>query len=45
MYRFGEARMCLIEVLFDPDGSRRDVIGGDIGEQELRSALDGILSS
>ena len=31
-------------VMFGPDGSRRDVLGGSIGEQELRSALDDILS-
>ncbi len=31
-------------VMFDPDGSRRDVLGGGIGEQELRTALDDILS-
>ena len=35
----------MVLVLFDADGSRREVIDGDIGEQELRSALDGILSS
>ncbi|GJM05371.1 MAG: hypothetical protein DHS20C09_13620 [marine bacterium B5-7] len=33
----------IVLVLFGPDGSRGDVIGGDIGEQELRSALDNIL--
>ena len=33
----------IVLVLFGPDGSRRDVIDGDIGEQDLRSALDGIL--
>ncbi len=35
----------IVLVLFGRDGSKRDVIGGEIGEQELRSALDGILSS
>ena len=29
---------------FGPEGSRRDVLGAGIGEQELRSALDNILS-
>ena len=34
----------IVLVLFDPDGSRWDVIGGDIDEQKLRSAFDSILS-
>ena len=34
----------IVLVLFGPDGSRRDVLGAGIGEQELRSALDDILS-
>ena len=34
----------IVLVLFDPDGTRGDMIGGDIGEQELRSAFDSILS-
>jgi hypothetical protein len=31
-------------VLFGPDGSRRDVFRAGIGEKELRSVLDSILS-
>ena len=34
----------IVLVLFGPEGSRRDVLGAGIGEQELRSALDNILS-
>ena len=34
----------IVLVLFGPDGSRRDVLGAGIGEQELRAALDDILS-
>jgi hypothetical protein len=34
----------IVLVLFGPDGSRRNVLGAGIGEQELRSVLDGILS-
>ena len=34
----------IVLVLFAQNGSRRDVLGAGIGEQELRSALDDILS-
>ena len=35
----------VVLVLFGEDGARRGVLGGGIGEKNLRSALDGILSS
>lgn len=31
-------------VLFDPDGARRSVLNGGIGEKDLRSEIDNILS-
>ena len=34
----------VVLVLFGPDGSRRDVLGADISEKELRSVLNAILS-
>ena len=35
----------IVLVLFGPDGSKRNVIGFGIDEEELRSVLDGLLSS
>ena len=35
----------VVLVLFGPDGARRGVLGGNIVEKDLRSELDGILSS
>jgi len=34
----------VVLVLFGPDGSRRDVLGADTSEKELRSVLNAILS-
>lgn len=34
----------VVLVLFGPDGAKRGVLSGGIGEKDLRSALDGILS-